>query len=125
MKNSKDVKSRDRKAQHKQDLDAYLSTLLADEDKCRDFMRQVEKIKTKKRTASLRGEGGDDRIKFINRNLELALCWDEYDQDRKRILGQYLEEKLQKARLTKESMEEEERTLKIVRAKRWETFKEH
>jgi len=25
----------------------------------------------------------------------------------------------------KESMEEEERTLKIVRAKRWEAFKEH
>ena len=88
MKNPREVKSRDRKAQHKQDLDAYLSTLLADEDKCREFMRQVENIKTKKKTASLRGEGGnDDRIRFINRNLELALCWDEYDQDRKRILS--------------------------------------
>ena len=49
-KDMREVKSKDRKAQHKQDLDAYLSTLMADEDKCREFMRQIEKLKCKKRT---------------------------------------------------------------------------
>jgi hypothetical protein len=49
-KDLREVKSKDRKAQHKQDLEAYLSTLMADEDKCREFMRQIEKLKSKKRT---------------------------------------------------------------------------
>ena len=49
-KNLKEIKSKDRKAQHKQDLDAYLSTLMADEDKYREFMRQIEKLKSKNRT---------------------------------------------------------------------------
>jgi hypothetical protein len=49
-KDLKEVKTKDRKAQHRQELDAYLSTLMADEDKCREFMRQIEKLKSKKRT---------------------------------------------------------------------------
>ena len=49
-KDMKEVKTKDRKAQHRQELDAYLSTLMADEDKCREFMRQIEKLKSKKRT---------------------------------------------------------------------------
>ena len=49
-KDLREVKSKDRKAQHRQDLEAYLSTLMADEDKCREFMRQIEKLKSKKRT---------------------------------------------------------------------------
>ena len=49
MKNLKEVKSKDRKAQHRKDLDAYLSSLMADEDKCREFMKQIEKLKSKKR----------------------------------------------------------------------------
>jgi hypothetical protein len=84
-KNTREVKHKDRKSQHKQDLDAYLSTLLADEEKCREFMRQVGNIKSKKKSISLRGDDKDNPAKFIIRNLELALFWDEYDQDRKRI----------------------------------------
>ena len=49
-KDLREVKSKDRKAQHRQDLEAYLSTLMADEDKCRMFMRQIEKLKSKKMT---------------------------------------------------------------------------
>ena len=53
----------------------------------------------------------------------MANVWEQYDVDRKKLMSQYNTEKLSKARLVKESIEDQERMLKIVKAKRWETFR--
>jgi hypothetical protein len=59
--------------------------LIHDEDKLREFMRSIEVIKVKRRLQNI--EDKEDPMKFINRNLELAEIWDEYDQDRKRLIS--------------------------------------
>jgi len=41
-------------------------------------------------------------MNYIMRNLEIANVWDQYDQDRKRLLSEYNHEKQERARLAKE-----------------------
>lgn len=40
-------------------------------------------------------------------------------------MQKYHTEKLQRAKMVKEQLEDKERILKIIKAKRWETFKEN
>lgn len=71
-----------------------------------------------------RQEHDEDPSRFVVRNLELANVWEQYDQDRKKLMSQYNHEKQERARLAKEARSEEERAMKIVKAKRWETYRE-
>lgn len=50
-------------------------------------MRSIDNIKYKKKMQSLKSDDKDDPVKFINRNLELAEIWDEYDHDRKKLVS--------------------------------------
>jgi|APCry1669190288_1035285.scaffolds.fasta_scaffold278297_1 hypothetical protein len=43
-------------------------------------------------------EDREDPSKFINRNLELANVWQEYEDERKKLVSEYHQEKLIKAR---------------------------
>ena len=58
------------------------------------------------------------------RNLELANVWDQYDHDRKQLLSKYEQEKQHRAKVFKEEKEQELRNLRLIKARRWEIFKE-
>jgi hypothetical protein len=56
--------------------------------------------------------------------LELAQVWQEYDEDRKRLVSEYHAEKLVKAKQVKESLDMQDRNMKMIKNRRWEIFKE-
>jgi len=94
---------------------------LHDRDKLKEFLKGMREFKRRKRQERSNDE---DTSRFVVRNLELANVWDQYDQDRKKLISQYNHEKQERARLAKEARSEEERAMKIVMAKRWETYRE-
>jgi hypothetical protein len=59
-----------------------------------EFMNNIKEVKIQKKCKALRPEDRDDPQKYINRNLELAQCWQEYEGDRKRLVQEYHSEKL-------------------------------
>ena len=68
-------------------------------------MKNLHKVKLQMKTKVLRPEDREDPQKYINRNFELAQVWQEYDEDRKRLVSEYHAEKLAKARQVKETLE--------------------
>jgi hypothetical protein len=56
--------------------------------------------------------------------LELAQVWQEYDEDRKRLVSEYHAEKQVKAKQVKESLDMQDRNMKMIKNRRWEIFKE-
>lgn len=98
-------------------------SLLNDENKTREFLSHTSKLRSKIKAAGLRPEERDDPSKFINRNVEVAEVWDQYETDRKRLVSYINHEKLLRARNSKEVIEESEREAKILKAKRWEIYK--
>ena len=75
-----------------------MNILMQDEQKMHEFMKNIREVKIQMKAKMLRVEDRDDPQKYINRNLELAQCWQEYDEDRKRLISEYNTEKIQKAR---------------------------
>jgi hypothetical protein len=75
-----------------------LYSLLADEDKMREFLSHTSGLRSKMKVAMLRPEERDDPSKFINRNLEVVEVWDQYETDRKRLVSYINHEKLARAR---------------------------
>ncbi len=74
-----------------------------DEVKLKEFFQHIASLRQKLRSQQLRPEDREDPTKYIDRNQELAPVWNQYDQERKKLLSQYISEKMQKAKMSKEA----------------------
>ena len=97
---------------------------MQDEQKMAELMKNIHQVKLQKKAKVLRPEDREDPQKYINRNLELAHVWQEYDEDRKRLVSEYHAEKLVKAKQVKESLDTQDRNMKMIKNRRWEIFRE-
>ena len=69
---------------HRHDLEQYLNFILHDRDKLNDFLKGMREFKLRKR---MERSDSEDPSRFVVRNLELANVWDQYEQDRKRMMS--------------------------------------
>jgi hypothetical protein len=60
--------------------------IVNDAEKLKMFMADIAVLKLRKKQIMLRPEDRDDPTKYITRNLELAAVWEQYEQDRKRMM---------------------------------------
>ena len=75
-----------------------MNQIMNDDEKLKDFLSNIDKLRVKNKMAKLPSSLKDDPNKYIVRNQELALVWDQYEHDRKQLLSRYNQEKLHRAR---------------------------
>ena len=58
-----------------------------DHSKLHEFLQHVYQLRKKLKTASLRPEDRDDPTKYVIRNQELAENWNQYENERRKLLS--------------------------------------
>ncbi|CDW76772.1 UNKNOWN [Stylonychia lemnae] len=104
------------------DLQKKIALFLNDYGKRQEFFNYLQEIKHK-----LQGqlENPDDINKHLNKNLELAQVWLQYQQERRNMLSQYNTYKKERAEERRKSAERQQREYKLQQANRWVIFREN